>query len=185
MFVVVFAVLGTLMFVGVGLVAGGWMALAGTDPAKSRDSPRPSRSLWGRIAWLFAWAPLIAVACLRPVMERPSAYVFVFPILLCLLGVLATASSAGELSDPSARRALLMRQVGRYLYRALILFTVLWLENHDRTDLMVGCIVIAFVPDVVFWLVKRRMAPGLRRGRVLGILDRFVIVQEQPQGAVV
>lgn len=176
--VVVFAVIGTLMLLGVGLVAGGWMSLVATDNVDKRDLVQQRRQQWGKIASLLIMFVGLEIAGLSPFMDRPTAFVFVFPVLLFVLGLLATASAAGELAEPAARRALIKRQAGRYLYKALLMYAVLWLADHARTGLMVGCIVLAFVPDVSFWLVKRRMALGSRRERILGILDRFVIIQE-------
>jgi hypothetical protein len=89
--------------------------------------------------------------------------------------MLATLRWLARISDRAARRAFLVKQTIRNLYWSLVLFVGFWISNRERLDWLLACVVIVALPDWIHLLVKRRMAPGSLRDRILIILDYFVL----------
>jgi len=101
-------------------------------------------------------------------------------VLFFIIGMLGTLRSLIRISDQTTRHAFLLKGTIRNLYLSLYLCVVFWIANRRRLDWMLVLVLIAILPDWLHWFAQRRMTFGVRRDRVLKILDYFVIAQAAP-----
>jgi hypothetical protein len=129
-----------------------------------------------------AYAAVLSALLFYPRMvEHPLSVATAF----FLIAMLAIPTSLTRISTRTERSAFLVKQTLRNLYKSLVLFVLLWLASSSKTKsilLMVLCIVIVALPDWIHLLLKRRMASGSQKDRLLTILSYFVMTEEPPEG---